>query len=460
MSLKESDTVNTDLSADEVRQLLKDHNVRKLHNVLERWIPQEIADLFSEINPAERVLLFRSLPKETAADVFSYLDYEHQDSFLHDLTDKETAHLLSELSPDDRTALLEELPANVTQKLIKLLPPEDLKVARQLLGYPEESVGRIMTPDYIDIHPDMTVQQALDHVRKEGRDTETVNIIYVTDEKGKLIDELRLRKLILAPPNDKISSLMDYNVSGLLSAYEDQEEAVQKIRRYDLFALPVTDSDGALIGIVTVDDLLDVAEEEATEDFQKGAAVSPLDMPYSSAGPYFLVRKRIGWLSALIFVNLISATIIASYEEYLLAFIQLAFFMPLLIATGGNAGAQSATLMVRAISTGDLQPSEWFKAFRKEVTVGIILGLGVGLVTYFLGLYRASVDISFVVGASMVCIIIIANLLGVILPFALNALKMDPATASSPLITSLMDAIGVFIYFGIAAMYLDLTAGA
>lgn len=440
---------------EKIRAMLQEQRFRDVKGFLESWLPMEVAELFEALSPEEHVMLFRALPRRQAAEVFSHLSYEQQDRFLRELTERETSFLLEDLSPDDRTALLEELPANVTQKLLRLLKPDDLEVARKLLGYPEESVGRIMTPDYIEIHAEMSVAEVLEQVRLQGRDSETVNVIYVTDKAGKLLDVLRLRRIILSDPAAPVSDLMNYKVFSL-SAYDDQELAVQMIQHYDLFALPVTDSEGVLLGIVTADDLFDVAEEEVTEDFQKGAAVAPLDMPYSHASPSFLVRKRIGWLTILIFVNLVSAWIIASYEDYLLAFIQLAFFMPLLIASGGNAGAQSATLMVRAISTGDIRPSQWFRAFRKELLVGLALGVGVGLVTWCLGVFRGGPEIAMVVGLSMVSIIFIANLLGVVLPFLLTILRMDPATASSPLITSVTDAVGVFLYFGIAATMLSL----
>ncbi len=231
------------------------------------------------------------------------------------------------------------------------------------------------------------------------------------------------------------------------------------IQRYDVNALPVVDSEGVLLGIVTVDDVLDVVEEEVTEDFHKSAAVAPLDRPYSLASPVFLYRKRVGWLAALIFVNLLSAAVIMTYEEYLETFAVLAVFMTLLIASGGNTGAQSATLMVRAIATGDLELNLWGRALAKELFVGLMLATTTGFLTYLLGFWRGGVDIGIVVGASMFCIVMVANLFGVILPFTLTRLKMDPAVASSPLITTLMDAIGLLIYFGIAALMLDLTAG-
>jgi magnesium transporter len=440
----------------EIKHLLVQRNWRELSHYVSDWLDPEVADLLLHLDKSERVLLYRLLPRGRAADIFAHLDHEDQDAFLGELSDEETRQLLAHLSPDDRTALLEELPAEVTQKLMRLLSPEDLAEARQLLGYPEESVGRLMTPDYIAVRRQMTIAEALDHIRRTGKDRETFNIIYVTDESGRLLDALRLRRFIMASPNAKVESVMDDTFISL-SAFDDREKAVQVIQRYDLFALPVVDSEGVLIGIVTVDDVLDVAQEEATEDFHKGAGVAPLEMPYSSAMPGFLYRKRIGWLTILIFVNLISAQIIANYEEYIQQFFVLAFFMPLLIASGGNAGAQSATLMVRALATGDMRLDRWRRAFGKEMLVGVFLGGTTGVLTYFLGFFRGGLEIGLVVGLSMVSIVVVANLIGVLLPFTLTRLKLDPAVASSPLITSMMDAIGLFIYFGIATAVLTLT---
>ncbi len=439
-----------------VKKLIEDHKWKELAALVKDWPDPEVADLLLALEKAERVLFYRSLPRKRAADVFAHLDPEYQDAFVKELSEEDNRYLLANLSPDDRTALLEELPAEVTQRMMKLLNPEDLNEVRQLLGYPEESIGRLMTPDYLAIRADMTVSEALEHIRETGRDSEILNMLYITDDHGKLLDALRIRRLILADPEASVESLMDYRFVSL-TAFEDREYAVQMIQRYDLNALPVVDSEGVLLGIVTVDDVLDVAEEEATEDFHKSAAVAPLDMPYSLASPGLLYRRRIGWLTILVFVNLISASIIAGYEEYLLQFIVLAFFMPLLIASGGNAGAQSATLMVRALATGDLQLGRWGKAIGKELAVGLLLGVSMGFLTYFLGIYRDGPEIGLVVGLSMMAIVLVANLFGVILPFTLTRLRMDPAVASSPLITSLMDAIGLLIYFAIAATVLDLS---
>jgi len=440
----------------EIKSLIDRHQWRALAETLRDWPEPEIADLLLSLQTSERVLLFRSLPRKRAADIFSHLDYDDQDAFLKELSAEDTRHLLAHLSPDDRTALLEELPAEVTQRLMKLLSPEDLAEARQLLGYPEESVGRLMTPDYIAVRPEMTISEALAHIRKTGRDSETFNLIYVTDERGTLLDSLRVRRLILADPDVRVASIMDGKFVSL-SAFDDREMAVQMIQRYDLYALPVVDSEGVLLGIVTVDDVLDVAEEEATEDFHKWGAVAPLETPYSQAPAAFLYRKRVGWLTILIGVNLISARIIDRYEPYLNEFFVLFFFAPLLIASGGNTGAQSATLMVRGLATGDLDMGRWRRAFGKELLVGAMLGLTTGLLTFLLGVYRGGIQIGLVAGLSMLSIVMVANLIGVVLPFTLVKAKLDPAVASSPLITSMMDAIGLFIYFAIATAFLELS---
>ncbi|MFU8806861.1 MAG: magnesium transporter, partial [Bradymonadaceae bacterium] len=346
----------------------------------------EIADLISDLEKANQVLFFHALPRGLKAEVFSYMNLERQNALLEILTEEDTRELLANLRPDDRTQLLEELPGQVTQRLLNLLSHEDLKEARQLLGYPEESVGRLMTPDYIAIRPEWTIRRAIEQVRRKGHDSEIISIVYVVDATWKLIDALSIRKLILADPDSKVEDLMDKSFVSL-SAFEDREEAVRALARYDKVAMPVVDSDGILLGIVTVDDVLDVLEEEATEDFHKAAAVSPLKTSYKETSPFYLVRSRIGWLAILVVVNLISAGVIAAYEETLAAIIALSFFIPLLIGSGGNTGAQSATLMVRAIATGDVLGSEWLRILGKELFVGMMLGVAMGVLSTFLGIF-------------------------------------------------------------------------
>ena len=438
----------------EIEDLIARGEFKLLATSLMRWAVPEVAELILRLNKPSQVLVYRALSRERAADVFAYMEPEDQDIVLAALTDSDTRALLAHLSPDDRTAMFEELPAKVTHRLMQLLSPSDLAEVRQLLGYPPESVGRLMTPDYIRINEDWSCEQALAHIRKYGRDSEIINILYVTDKKGKLIDIVRIRRLIIAEPSSLIKEMLNYNCVSI-SAYEDREVAVEMIRRYDVSALPVLDSEGVLLGIVTVDDILDVAEEEVTEDIHKGAAMAPLESRYSVATALHLFRKRIGWLLILIFVGLISASVISHYENYMMEFITLALFMPMVIASGGNCGSQSATLMVRAIATGDLELSNWLKAIGKELLVGVFLGVVMSLIAAGASqLYGGDVRLTLVVGLSMVTNVFVANGFGTLLPFVLSRFKVDPATASGPLITSSMDVLGLFIYFSIAVLVL------
>ncbi|MEM7790900.1 MAG: magnesium transporter [Verrucomicrobiota bacterium] len=440
------------IAESEISKLIASNQLKAVSEELKSWADPEIADLLIDLDKPHQILVYRALPRQRAADMFAYLEPEQQDSLLEALTDADTRALLADLSPDDRTEMLEELPATVTRRLMQLLSPEDLVEARQLLGYPEESIGRLMTPDYIRLRTEWTVEVALAHIRKYGRDSEIFNILYVTDGDGLLLDIVRMRRIILAEPGTLISEMLNYNCVSV-SAFDDREIAVEMIQRYDINALPVVDSEGVLVGIVTVDDIMDVAEEEVTEDIQKGVAVAPLETKYSAASPAQLFRKRIGWLLILIFVNLISAGVISSYEEYVVEFITLALFMPLVIASGGNCGAQSATLMVRAIATGDLELTDWLRAVSKEILVGLILGAAMAVIAGAVSqLYGGDTKIALTVGLSMITIVFIANGFGALLPFMLSRLKIDPAAASTPLITSLMDVLGLLIYFSIAVL--------
>jgi len=444
---------NTEIDS-KMDSLIAAGQIKGISEELDKWADPEVADYILSLDKPQQILAYRALPRPRAAKIFAFFEPDDQDTFLEALTDLDTRELLANLSPDDRTALLEELPATVTRKLMQLLSPEDLVESSQLLGYPEESVGRLMTPDYIRIRAEWTCEHALEHIRKYGRDSEIFNILYVTDGNGLLVDILRMRRLIMSPLNTVISEILNYQFVSL-SAYDDREVAVEKIQRYDVNALPVVDSEGVLVGIVTVDDIMDVAEEEATEDIQKGVAVAPLETRYSAASATQLFRKRIGWLLILIFVNLISAGVISNYEEYIKEFITLALFMPLVIASGGNCGSQSATLMVRAIATGDLDLKDWFTAVSKETFVGLILGAAMAVIAGIVSkLYGGDMHIAIIVGLSMIAIVFVANAFGALLPFILSRLKIDPATASSPLITSVMDVLGLMIYFSIAVAIL------
>ena len=444
-----------DITKYDVSQLILENKLSELRTRVNILPVPDLADLLMELEKPNRVVLFRLLPRPLSSEVFAYLLREDQNELLKALNDEETRNLLSNLRPDDRTYLFEELPGRMTQKLLNLLSPEDLKSVRQLLGYPEKSVGRLMTPDYVAIRPNWTVAEAIEHIRVKGRNSETVSIIYIVDEEWKLLDEIRLQKLVLAKAEQKIESLMDYTYTKLF-AYDDREEAVKMMQRYDVWALPVVDSDGVLIGVVTFDDVMDVAEEEVTEDFHKAAAVIPVRTSYKETGIMELYKKRIVWLIALVIFNLLTIKILASYEEVLASAIALTFFIPLLIGTGGNTGTQSATLMVRALATEDVELNQWWKTFLKEIFVGILLGITMGIAGLILGFFRGGFEIALVIGLTMTAIVLVANFIGFSLPFILTKLKLDPAVASNPLISSLADATGLLIYFAISISILSL----
>lgn len=433
-----------------VKALIEQRRWADLREILIGYPAPDITALLRELDKPERVLLFRLLPRRLSSEVFSYMDAHEKDDLLTSLTDEETRQILSNLSPDDRTALLSELPGLATQRLLNLLSYEDLQEARHLLGYPEESVGRLMTPDYVAVRPEWTVGQALGHIRSRGKRSETINVIYVTDASWTLLDALELGRFILASPEAEVRQIMDYSFVAV-PASEDREEAVRMIQHYDLFALPVVDSEGVLLGIVTVDDVLDVAQEETTEDIHLSAAVSPLKMSYREADVWSLYRKRIGWLTGLVLVNLVSAGVIAAYEETLAASIALAFFIPLLIASGGNAGAQSATLMIRALATGNVDLRHWFWVVGRELAVGAVLAVTMGVAAWVIGFFRGGVEVALIVALSMGSIVVVTNLIGALLPFLLARLRLDPAVASNPLITSVADVAGLLIYFSLAA---------
>lgn len=441
----------------EIKELIDNRNWLDLKDILQYWPAPEIADLLLNIEKHDRVLLFRALPRDISAEVFAHLDNDQRDSLLYDLSDGETRELLEDLSPDDRTDLLEELPGKVTRRLLNMLNPEDLKEARQLLGYPEDSVGRQMTPDFVAVKKDWTVKKAIDHIRKFGKDKETIYRIYVTGKGGILLDDILLKDIMIATDEKRISELMDDQVVAL-SAFEDQEEAVIMMEKYDLFALPVIDSQGVLVGIVTFDDVMDISAEEATEDFQKISGINPVDQSYISASTFKLWGKRFPWLFGLLVTNFFTAGLIMQYEEVLGKFLILSAFIPVLIGTAGNSGTQSSTLIIRSLATQELAIGDWWKVLKKELTVGFFLGLILSIISFGGGLLagEGNVAVSLVLCFSMITVIIWANIVGSLLPLIIEKLKFDPAVISSPFIATVIDLTGIFIYFSIAMTILDL----
>jgi len=443
----------------DLTELAEERRWIELRRELSSRPPPEIADFVSRLSGAQRTLVVRFLPRHCAADAFSELPPAIQDEILTDLTNTEIRSLLSDLDPDDRAALMDEMPAYMTRKLLNLLSPQDLKLTRELLGYPENSVGRIMTPNIVYIKERWTVRQAVEHIRTFGRDSETVNVVYVTDSAGRLIDDITLSKLVMADPDKEIQEIMDYNFIAI-SATESQEKAVEMIRKYNYFALPVVDSAGVLLGIVTVDDLMDIADTQATEDFQRIGAVSvasedgPIE-DLKEASPWLLYRRRIVWLVLLVFVNVFSGAALSVFEDTIAAKTVLVFFLTLLIGSGGNTGSQSATLMVRALATGDVRMKDWGSMLLKELSVAGALGGVMAAAAAVLGIFRGGLrdgpKLAAVVAISMFLIVIAGSLIGMSLPFILKQFKKDPAMASSPLVASIADIVGVLIYFSVAS---------
>ena len=437
-------------SSDRVKELLARRDWRGLREFLCSFPPPDIAELISELPEEEMVIAFRLLPRKLAAEVLAELDVEKEEALLERLRDRKLLEVLLELPPDERTDLLEELPGRLTQKLLNILPPAERREALELLGYPENSVGRLMTPDYVALKPYWTIDAALEHIRRFGRDAETVNMVYVVDEGWCLLDDIPLRRVILASPETKVEDIMDHHFVAI-EAHADQEEAIRLMEKYDLIALPVVDRDGVLLGIVTVDDILDVLEEEFTEDMQKGASVVPLGTSYTAASTLVLFRKRVVWLLLLALAGFLSGSVISAFEEVLGKVIALAAFIPVLIDTGGNTGTQSATLIIRAIATGELTLRRWLSVVAKESAVGILLGTALGSVLYLWSyIWKGDLRVSTAVGLAVVFIVLFANLVGSLLPILLTKLRLDPAVVSSPLITTVMDVTGLLIYFGIA----------
>jgi magnesium transporter len=439
-----------------IEELVENQNWTALRHHIAAMEPFVLSELISELPDRDGVIIFRLLPRDLANETFHYLSQEVQELLIHSLADKQSrlTDLLNELKPDDRTALLEEMPGHVSQRLIQLLSPEERRIALQLLGYPEYSIGRLMTPDYVAVKPYFTINQTIEHIRLYGRESETLSVIYVVDNDWKLIDDLKIRDILMADPESSIRDVMDNRFVSLI-AFDDQETATHVFQDHDRVVLPVTDSDGILLGIVTIDDVMDVLEEEATEDFHKFGSIQDAVFNPLKASVMFLYQKRILWLFILVFMNVFSGAALSVFEHTIEALVALVFFLPLLIGSGGNAGAQSATLIIRALATGDVEPKDWFRLVGKEVMVSLLLGLTMALAVSLIASLRAP-EIMVVVGLSMVCIVLIGSVIGLLLPFIFNRFRLDPATASAPLITSIADISGVLIYFSIANWYLNL----
>ncbi len=471
----------------EVEELIRNGQFAELRDSIAHLHPADMAEILATLAPQDACLGFRFLQRDQAAEAFSYVPPETQEALILHLGNEAAVRVLEAMTPDDRARLVDELPDEVAQRLIASLSPQTRKVTQAILGYPAQSVGRLMTPDYVRLRPEWSCDKAIEHVRKYGKDAETINMVYVVDEHGRLIDELRLRQVLLAAPLATIESVMN-RTYVTLRADQDREEAVRQMARYDRTALPVVDSRGVLMGIVTSDDVADVAQAEATEDMQKMGGVEALDEPFDKAGVLFLVRKRAPWLGLLFLSELLTSNALVMYDDYVRQLSILAIFVPAIISSGGNSGSQASTLVIRALALGEIQVSDWWKVLRRELMVAGILGFLIATLGFvrintwgLLGWWvqdktdaetgKPMLDaagevildsrvqehytmLSLAIALSLLGVVVWGSIMGAMLPFLLKKCKMDPAGSSTPFVATLVDVTGILIYFSCAVLVL------
>ncbi|HEY4302234.1 MAG TPA: magnesium transporter [Candidatus Didemnitutus sp.] len=452
---------NAQLKA-EISTLIGNKNHAELKQKIAPWLPADLAPILAELPVEELAQLFRSCSQPLAAATFTYLDLESKKKLLKALPQAQMAALLNDLPPDDRTAFLNELPLDLAMQLLGLLTPEERKVAQDLLAYPEHSVGRMMTLDFVSVRAEWTVREALDYIRTHGFDRETLSMVYVTDDAGRLIDDVRVRRFLLADPAQKVSALMDGNFATI-APDDDREKALQVFRKFDRIALPVVDPDGKIIGIVTADDMLDVASEEATEDIQKLGGSEALDEPYTTIALHRMVKKRASWLVILFLGEMLTATAMSYFEDEIAKAVVLSIFLPLVISSGGNSGSQASTLVIRAMALGEITLAGWWRVLRRELQAGLALGIILGAIGFlrimawslFSTIYGPHpVIIATTVGTALIGIVMWGSIMGAMLPFILKKCGLDPATSSAPFVATLVDVTGLIIYFSVAMITL------
>ncbi|MCE2982190.1 MAG: magnesium transporter [Parachlamydia sp.] len=452
-----------DQEAELFSQLIDQMDREQLQKRLEDLSSYKIASLISRESEENQAILFGILDPPVSSEVFDLLSFRIQKNLLHYLPSTEAAYLLNAMSPDDRTAFLQGMPWSVINVFIKYLPLEERIETLTLLGYPEGSVGRLMTTDYIAVSPDWTIQKVLDHLLEYGHDSETISIIYVIDEKGQLIDDIKLRDFLFILREQKVEDLMDSEFVALTVDNND-EEAINLFRLFDREALPVTDQEGVLMGIVTFDDILRLSDKEATEDIQKIGGQEALDEPYMDTPFFQLMKKRVGWLVVLFFGEMLTATALGYFEKEIAAAVVLALFLPLIISSGGNAGGQATTLIVRALALGEIQSRDWWRVFRRELASGLFLGIVLGTVGFIrIAVWSQFTDIygehwpllAATMFISLIGVILWGTVSGSLFPLALRALGLDPATSSAPFVATVVDVTGVVIYFLTAKLLLS-----
>ena len=445
-----------------IEAIIQNHEFGKLREHLKNWPPTDISEIIRRLSIDNQAVVFRLLPRQLAAATFEYLELKEQELLLKAMGHEQVGAILNDMAPDDRTTLLEELPSGATKRLLELLEPDERKIAMKLLGYPEGSIGRLMTPQYISVRSDWTVHYVLDYIREHGHNSETLSYLYVIDDTGALIDDIRINKLLLAPIHTPVADLMDHRYVAL-DAANDEKVAIRLFQTEGRKALPVLDSDGILIGIVTIDDVLHVAEKQATQDIQHIGGLEALDAPYMKIGFWHMVKKRASWLVILFLGEMLTATAMGFFEGEIEKAVVLALFLPLIISSGGNSGSQATTLVIRAIALGEVTLRDWWRVMRREILSGLALGVILGIIGFlritvwsaFSSAYGAHwLLVALTVSASLVGVVMWGSIAGAMLPFILRRLGFDPATASAPFVATLVDVTGLIIYFSVGSVFL------
>lgn len=438
--------------------LLESRQLRVLKERLAEMNEADTAVFIEDLDSERTVIVFRMLPKELASQVFACLTVEKQEHIINSITDNELKVIVDDLFVDDAVDMLEELPANVVKRVLKNSTPDTRALINQFLQYPENSAGSIMTAEYVGLKQGMTVEQAFAYIRKNGVDKETIYTCYVMDDKRRLEGVVTVKDLLMHPYEETVGSIMDTHVIKAVTT-DDQEEVADCFQKYALLSLPVVDHENRLVGIVTVDDVVEVMEQEATEDFEKMAAMIPSEKPYLKTGVFSLAKNRLAWLLILMISSIITGGILAKYEEAFAVLPLLVTFIPMLTDTGGNAGSQSSTLIIRGMAVGDIHPSDMMRVIWKELRVGLIVGTVLGLVNFIqLSLrYPGQEMVCLTVVLSLLATVIIAKTIGGILPMAAQVLHLDPAIMAAPLITTIVDAVSLVLYFQLACRLLHLS---
>lgn len=442
---------------DEILELLETKQYTNLRQYLAEINHADIAVLMEELPKEEMLKTFRILPKDMAADVFSYLEVESQQFIINSLSDKEAANIIDNLMADDAADFLEEMPANVVTKLLEHAKPDTRRDINQLLRYPEDSAGSIMTVEYIDFKENITVAEAIEHIRKVGLDSETINICYVLDSHRTLVGTVALRYLLLSQPEERIGDIMHEHVISLHTLM-DQEEVTHQFQKYDFTAMPVVDNENRLVGIITVDDVVDIMEEEATEDMEKMAAIVPSDKPYMKTGVWETYKKRIPWLLLLMISATFTGKIISSFEDALSACVILTAYIPMLMDTGGNAGGQASVTIIRGLSLNEIEFRDMFRIIWKEIRVAVVCGITLAAANFvkLLLMDHMQILVAAVICLTLVATVFIAKIVGCTLPMFAKKAGLDPAVMASPFITTIVDALSLMIYFQFATRILGI----